>query len=108
MEKKRLWIAVIIAVVLVGAVCWFINDRNSKQEAAHHLTLSGNVDVREVTLAFRSSDRIESLRFAIDALRRIYLEGAGLKNIYHDFIPMLTVAFITLPFAGWLFRNKTT
>lgn len=50
----------------------------------------------------------DPLRFAIDALRRIYLEGAGLKNIYHDFIPMLTVAFITLPFAGWLFRNKTT
>lgn len=50
----------------------------------------------------------DPLRFAIDALRRIYLEGAGLKHIYHDFIPMLCVAAITLPFAGWLFRNKTT
>lgn len=61
MEKKRLWITIIVAVVLVGAVCWFISDRNKKEEAAHHLTLSGNVDVREVTLSFRSGDRIESL-----------------------------------------------
>lgn len=50
----------------------------------------------------------DPLRFAIDALRRIYLEGAGLQRVYFDFIPMLCVAAVTLPFAGWLFRHKTT
>lgn len=50
---------------------------------------------------------INPLRFAVDAVRRIYLEGAGLYDVAFDFLPMLLVAAITLPIAAWLFRNKT-
>lgn len=50
---------------------------------------------------------INPLRFAVDAVRRIYLEGAGLYDVAFDFVPMLAVAAITLPLAAWLFRNKT-
>lgn len=46
------------------------------------------------------------LRFAIDACRRIYLEGCTLAQISYDFVPMLIVAIITLPTAAWLFRHK--
>lgn len=46
------------------------------------------------------------LRFGMDMVRRIYLEGAGLHEIAFDFVPMLAVAAITLPLAAWLFRNR--
>ena len=48
------------------------------------------------------------LRFGIDLVRRVYLEGAGLQEVGFNFIPMLAVAAITLPFAAWLFRNRLT
>lgn len=46
------------------------------------------------------------MRFIVDAVRRIYLEGAGFAEIGFDFIPMLAVAAVTMPAAGWLFRHK--
>ncbi|MDY2684611.1 MAG: ABC transporter permease [Selenomonadaceae bacterium] len=50
---------------------------------------------------------IDPMRFAVDAVRRIYLEGAALQTIAHDFIPLIAIACVTLPTAGWLFRHKT-
>ncbi|MFC2337429.1 MAG: ABC transporter permease [Negativicutes bacterium] len=50
----------------------------------------------------------DPMRFAIEAIRRIYLEGAGFSEIAPNFLPMLLVAAVTLPLAGWLFRHKTT
>ena len=49
---------------------------------------------------------INPMRFTIEAIRRIYLEGAGLALIAYNYIPMLVVASITLPLASWLFRHK--
>ena len=49
---------------------------------------------------------VNPLRFAIDAVRRIYLEGAPLATIAPNYIPMLAVASVTMPTAGWLFRHK--
>ncbi len=46
------------------------------------------------------------LRFGMDMVRRIYLEGASFQQIAFDFVPMLAVAAITLPLAAWLFRNR--
>ena len=48
----------------------------------------------------------DPMRFIVDAVRRIYLEGAGFAEIGFDFIPMLAVAAVTMPAAGWLFRHK--
>ncbi|ORU00638.1 ABC transport system, permease component YbhR [Anaerovibrio sp. JC8] len=48
----------------------------------------------------------DPMRFALDAVRRIYLEGAGFLDVWPDYIPMLVVACITMPLAGWLFRNN--
>ena len=50
----------------------------------------------------------DPMRFVIDAVRRIYLEGAGLAEIAWDFVPMVAVAALTMPLAGGLFRHKTT
>jgi ABC-2 type transport system permease protein len=46
------------------------------------------------------------LRFGMDFVRRVYLEGAGLSQVASDFLPMLAVAAVTLPLASWLFRNR--
>ena len=46
------------------------------------------------------------LRFAIDLVRRVYLEGAGFSDVALDFVPLLGVAAVTLPLAAWLFRNR--
>lgn len=46
------------------------------------------------------------LRFGIDIVRRVYLEGAGLSDVALDFVPLSVIAIITLPLASWLFRNR--
>ena len=46
------------------------------------------------------------LRFALDYVRRVYLEGASFGMVAPDLLPMIVVAVITLPYAAWLFRNR--
>ena len=46
------------------------------------------------------------LRFAIDLVRRVYLEGVGLGTVAIDLAPMAAIAVITFPLATWLFRNR--
>lgn len=48
------------------------------------------------------------LRFGIDLIQRIYLEGATLASVSLNLVPMLVVAAITLPLASWLFRHRLT
>lgn len=46
------------------------------------------------------------LRFGIDLIQRVYLEGATLAEVGFNLIPMLVLAAITLPLAAWLFRHR--
>lgn len=46
------------------------------------------------------------LRFGIDTVRRVYLEGATLADVAPNFLPLVAVAAVTLPLAAWLFRNR--
>lgn len=67
--KKRVLVVLVIAVlVAVGYAIW---TRVVEKENAHSLTLYGNVDIREVELAFRVAGRLQSMRFdegdAVDA-----------------------------------------
>ena len=71
--------------------------------------LSGIVTpIRNMPEALQILTYADPLRFAVECVRRIYLEGAGFYDIAPNFIPMLAVAAVTLPLAGWLFRHKTT
>jgi len=36
------------------------------------------------------------MRFSVDAMRRIYLEGAGLTDIWFNFIPMIILIIISM------------
>ena len=46
------------------------------------------------------------LRYAIEMVQRIYLEGAGISWLYNDMWPLAVIALVTLPTASWLFRNR--
>lgn len=63
--------------------------------------------VASMPQALQTATCANPLRFALVCLRRVYLEGAGLADIADNFIPMLTVAAVTLPLAGRLFRNRS-
>ncbi|MDS7968348.1 HlyD family efflux transporter periplasmic adaptor subunit [Acinetobacter sp. V117_2] len=59
MNKKVIAVVlVVIAVVIIGFWVWKYNDKNQKDNV---LTLYGNVDIRQVSLAFEQSGRIEKL-----------------------------------------------
>jgi len=46
------------------------------------------------------------LRFAIDLVQRVYLEGVGLGTVWHNLIPLVIISAVTLPLAAWLFRHR--
>ena len=54
MTRARLVIAVVLAAALVGALLWLLHPR----KAADELVLYGNVDLRQVELAFNGSERV--------------------------------------------------
>ena len=46
------------------------------------------------------------VRFGIDLVRRVYLEGVGFGPILPDLIALMLIAALTLPTAAWFFRNR--
>lgn len=62
--------------------------------------------VRNMPTVLQYFTYINPMRFAIDGVRRVYIEGASLSMIASDFIPMLIVAAVTMPLAAWMFRHK--
>jgi ABC-2 type transport system permease protein len=49
---------------------------------------------------------INPLRYAIDFTQRVYLEGAGLTELWYDLWPLSLIAFVTLTGAAWMFRHR--
>jgi ABC-2 type transport system permease protein len=71
--------------------------------------LSGLITpVRNMPAALQVATYANPLRFGMDFVRRVYLEGAGFSQVAFDFVPLLAVAAVTLPLATWLFRNRLT
>src|SRR5690242_6136473 len=62
--------------------------------------------VRNMPQFLQVATLVNPLRFAIDLVQRVYLEGVGLLTVIHDLIPLLIISAITLPVAAWLFRNR--
>lgn len=50
----------------------------------------------------------DPLRFAIDGVRRIYLEGAGVMELWLDFVPLFVIIALTMPLSAWLFRQRSS
>jgi ABC-2 type transport system permease protein len=62
--------------------------------------------VRNMPWILQMATWANPLRFGIDTVRRVYLEGATLADVAPNFLPLLAVAAVTLPLAAWLFRNR--
>ncbi|HEX8874548.1 MAG TPA: ABC transporter permease, partial [Nitrosospira sp.] len=62
--------------------------------------------VRNMPQFLQIATLINPLRFAIDLVQRVYLEGVGLFTVIHDLIPLVIISAITLPLAAWLFRHR--
>lgn len=62
--------------------------------------------VRNMPDSLQIATYINPLRFAIALVRRVYLEGATLIEVWPNFIPFFAIALITLPLAAWLFRHR--
>ena len=51
---------------------------------------------------------VNPLRYAIEMVHRVYLEGAGLRLVFSDMWPQLIIATVTLSVASWMFRHRLT
>jgi ABC-2 type transport system permease protein len=49
---------------------------------------------------------VDPLRYAVDMTRRVYLEGAGVEQLWSDLWPLAAISAVTLPVAAWFFRNR--
>lgn len=57
---------------------------------------------------FRFVLYINPLYYGIQAVQRIYLEGAGFFEIWHLLVPFAIFGMITMPLAMYLFRHRLT
>ncbi len=62
--------------------------------------------VRNMPWVLQMATWVNPLRFGIDTVRRVYLEGATLADVAPNFLPLLAVAAVTLPLSARLFRNR--
>jgi len=49
---------------------------------------------------------LDPLRYAVQLVQRVYLEGVGFRWILNDLWPLIAIGGITLPAAVWLFRHR--
>lgn len=71
------------------------------------MLLSGlTTPIRNMPETLQVMTLLNPLRFAIDFVQRVYLEGAGLAVLWHDLVPLALFAAVTLPLAAWLFRHR--
>jgi len=71
------------------------------------MLLSGLIaPVSNMPEALQMATYANPLRFGINLVRGVYLQGASFGEIWFNFIPLLVSAALTLPLAAWLFRNR--
>jgi ABC-2 type transport system permease protein len=49
---------------------------------------------------------INPLRYTIDFVERVYLEGTSLEHLTSQLWPLAALATVTLLAASWMFRNR--
>ena len=69
--------------------------------------LSGlTTPISNMPAAMQALTRLDPLRYAVDLVQRVYLEGVGIATILPDLWPLALMACFTLPAAAWLFRHR--
>ena len=49
---------------------------------------------------------LNPLRYAIDIIHRIYLEGVTLDTLFPELWPLAIISVVALTAASWMFRNR--
>jgi len=49
---------------------------------------------------------LNPLRYAISMTRQIYLEAAGIGQLFPEMLALLAISAVTLPVAAWMFRHR--
>ena len=62
--------------------------------------------LRNMPVIMQALTLVNPLRYAVDLVQRVYLEGVGFGAVVSDIWPMLLMALVTLPTAAWLFRHR--
>ena len=57
--------------------------------------------VRDITL-------LNPMRYDVQAVREAFLQGATVRQLWPEFIPMALIALVSLLTASWLFRHRVT
>lgn len=57
---------------------------------------------------FQPVTLINPLYYGVNAVQRVYLEGAGFMDIAHLLIPFALCAAVTMPLSMWLFRHRVS
>ncbi len=71
------------------------------------VTLSGfATPIENMPFWLQKANLINPVRYIIVALRNIFLEGADTVMVWPHLWPLLLIASVTLPLAGWLFRYR--
>nr|WP_252894452.1 hypothetical protein [Veillonella denticariosi] len=61
-NNRKKCISIMIALLIIlGGAGYYAYYQYEAYKAAHHIVLQGNVNLREVNVAFRGSDRISNL-----------------------------------------------
>ena len=70
--------------------------------------LSGIITpIQNMPIFLQTVTYIDPLRFGLELIRRIYLEGLPLTSLSWNLLPLTVVAIVTLILAGYLFRHHT-
>jgi len=70
--------------------------------------LSGIITpIQNMPVFLQTVTYIDPLRFGLELIRRIYLEGLPLTSLSWNLLPLTVVAIVTLILAGYLFRHHT-
>ncbi len=71
------------------------------------MLLSGlTTSIKSMPLPMQYATLVNPLRYAVDLVQRVYLEGVGMSWVAGDLWPLVLMAAVTLPTAAWLFRNR--
>lgn len=62
--------------------------------------------VANMPMVLQYATLINPLRYAISIAQQIYLEGAGLTQLFPEMSALVVIIVITLPFATWMFRHR--
>ena len=84
MTKRRILIILMLGIAAIASILAYFSIQNRLQ-VADHLTLYGNVDIRDVRVAFSISERIRSV--LVDEGHRVItgqlLSGIPNKILWH-------------------------